>query len=189
MPRSSLRLLPALLVGAALATTPLAAVAQNITFSGSGTVVEPFAGLATGAFGFSFTLPQSPTPAFSSSAGFRLDGVTGAFTQVGATTSLTGSLFFLTAAFDGGFEFYGTGPGASVFNVDGPQLFSGTTAAPMFVLGSGTPTRNSGTVRTTVSSYTIAAVSTVPEPGTWALLGTGLLAVGGVAARRKRTAG
>jgi hypothetical protein len=40
-----------------------------------------------------------------------------------------------------------------------------------------------------VSSYTIAAVSTVPEPGTWALLGTGLLAVGGVAARRKRTAG
>jgi hypothetical protein len=28
--------------------------------------------------------------------------------------------------------------------------------------------------------------TTVPEPGTWALLGTGLLAVGGVAARRKR---
>jgi len=32
------------------------------------------------------------------------------------------------------------------------------------------------------------SVSTVPEPGTWALLGTGLLAVGGIAARRKRTA-
>ncbi len=31
----------------------------------------------------------------------------------------------------------------------------------------------------------VGPVSTVPEPGTWALLGTGLLAVGGVA-RRKR---
>jgi hypothetical protein len=30
--------------------------------------------------------------------------------------------------------------------------------------------------------------ATVPEPGTWALLGTGLLALGGVAARRKRAA-
>ena len=29
-------------------------------------------------------------------------------------------------------------------------------------------------------------VTAVPEPGTWALLGTGLLALGGVAARRRR---
>jgi hypothetical protein len=33
-----------------------------------------------------------------------------------------------------------------------------------------------------------AASTTAPEPGTWALLGTGLLAIGGIASRRKRAA-
>ena len=33
-----------------------------------------------------------------------------------------------------------------------------------------------------------ARLTTVPEPGTWTLLGTGLLAVGGIAERRKRHA-
>ena len=33
-----------------------------------------------------------------------------------------------------------------------------------------------------------AAVSTAPEPGTWALLGTGLLGLAGVTARRRRRA-
>ena len=39
----------------------------------------------------------------------------------------------------------------------------------------------------TIGSAT-AGVVTTPEPGTWALLGTGLLAVGGVVMRRRRTA-
>jgi hypothetical protein len=50
--------------------------------------------------------------------------------------------------------------------------------------GSSTAPINCGIPQVTL---TVSPVSTVPEPGTWALLGTGLLAVGGIAARRKRT--
>jgi hypothetical protein len=37
-------------------------------------------------------------------------------------------------------------------------------------------------------TFGAAPAATVPEPGTWAMLGTGLLIVGGTAARRRRTA-
>ena len=37
-----------------------------------------------------------------------------------------------------------------------------------------------------VTTWVAAPVAVIPEPGTWMLLGTGLLALGGVAARRRR---
>jgi hypothetical protein len=174
----------------ALAAAPRAVMAQAVTFSGSGTVLQPFAGLTTGAYSFSFTLPQSPTPSFTSPQSFLLVPVTGAFTQGTVTTSLTGTLGFYTVAPGlGGFQFLL--PAMPVFNESGPQLFSGTTAAPTFLLGAGTTDRfdDRGPVAARVSNYAIASTSTVPEPSMWALLGTGLLAVGGVAARRKRATG
>ena len=43
-------------------------------------------------------------------------------------------------------------------------------------------------VQVSFASGSVAPSATVPDPGTWALLGTGLLAIGGVAQRRKRAA-
>jgi hypothetical protein len=37
-----------------------------------------------------------------------------------------------------------------------------------------------------IDNLTFRTATIVPEPGTWAMLGTGLLALGGIAARRKR---
>jgi hypothetical protein len=64
----------------------------------------------------------------------------------------------------------------TTFTVTG--LVSGTNVLEFNATGNGTT--DSFALR--VASVTMSAV---PEPGTWALLGTGLLAVGGVARRRR----
>ena len=53
------------------------------------------------------------------------------------------------------------------------------------IVGSAVTETLTGDIRRAVF---VPAVSTVPEPSTWALMGTGLLTLAGVAARRKRSA-
>jgi hypothetical protein len=93
------------------------------------------------------------------------------------------------------YSFVGSLLGSSVFTqaftptaVDAFQTYLSTSAQNIDQLViTGTP--GAGTTSFNIDNISVTATtSTIPEPGTWALLGTGLLAVGGVAARRKRTA-
>jgi hypothetical protein len=160
----------ALLASAALVAlaTPASAVTYVFTLSNG----------LTG----SWQLPASPVPDVVLAGAFRINTVTGI---------LNGNPF---TAF---MEFYETGGGGGVcaseglgcglLDLYGPQLFTGTTAAPTFTLGSFEMTNAFGAP---LATLTIAEASAgIPEPATWAMLIAGFGLVGtGLRRRRQHVA-
>ncbi len=120
----------------------------------------------------SWQLPASPVPSADLGDAFRIDGVSG---------TLGGSPF---ATF---MEFYVASSGGgvcadlfcSLLDLYGPQLFTGSTAAPTFTLGTFAMTDVFGAPAATLT------ISVIPEPGSWALLIAGFGLVGAGLRRRR----
>ena len=154
----------------------LAAVA-GLALSSSGAVAQTkFDFKATSAVptdSFSFTLPDN----------FTIIDYKDYYFQTGQYSANSNSGFG-PITYDDHFVFY-TADGGGGFDDDfsvhtGPELFSGTTTAPTFLLG--TFTMGDGTLTITRDAVT----SAVPEPATWAMMLGGFGLVGGAMRYRRR---
>lgn len=156
------------------------------------------AALTAGAFSFRFQLPAllESYPGFEYPAIYVQPVVD--FTQGGTTTSVLVDVFLLSAADGGLFDFFS--PFAEnpflLKPRGGPQLYVPTSEGATFLRGTWIPTDPRGEAypgqpgfgSVTRVSITSTAPAVVPEPSTYVLLGTGLVAIG-IAARRRRVGG
>jgi hypothetical protein len=153
-----------LLASAVVASSMLAgpaAVAEVLDFNFVG------AGSYLG-IGASWTQPSNPTPIVYG-LGSTTIGVTNGSSTLGPFLDVR---FYGTSA-SGGFTPQ-TFP--NVFGVFGPQLFTGTEAAPMFSTGTA---MFDGDGKLTVTAA-------IPEPSTWAMMIAGLAGLGALSETRRR---
>ena len=134
----------------------------------------------TGDLNAQFELESSPTPDLAVDGFlFVINGISG---FPGATTGLA-DVGFYNGNFGGGMLALDSATDGYLLDAPGPQLFSGTESAPTFVTGIYELT---GLLTPGNFTLTIASITPVPEPASWALM-IGGMALAGAALRRRPT--
>lgn len=134
-----------------------------------------------------FTLPGSMAPTLSNSMAFQLAGVT---VDVNGANLTDQAVDFYTAADGGGLEIMGFSP--FTLNLEGDQLFDGSTSDPVFSSGNFSLRSMYGNFYTGDPEVGISAVGAgdpvgaAPEPSSFVLLGTGLLVLAATFLQRRR---
>jgi hypothetical protein len=141
-------------------------------------------------FTIAFAIPTNPTPLAGSVTSLEFDiAPGGVYTLNGAPVSITPSeiTFYTTADGGGANVTFGTGFTAESFSFSGTQLFTGTTAAPVFAPGVFSVSSflySDASNFDTGATTSAITLSPAPEPSTYLLFSAGILSIFGLGFRK-----